>query len=55
MEWKKDVDKVEADLLQALREYRCGMVREVGQENKNRNTRILASHRGVWEFDSEEK
>ena len=29
--------------------------KRVGQENKNRNTRILASHRGVWEVDSEEK
>ena len=25
---EKNVDKVEADLLQALRGYRCGMVRE---------------------------
>ena len=50
MEWKKDVDKVEAELLQALRGYRCGMVRRVGQENKNRNMGILASHRGVCEF-----
>ena len=29
--------------------------KRVGQENKNRNTEILASHRGGWEVDSEEK
>lgn len=44
---KMENRKNHADLLQALREYRCGMVKRVGQENKNRNTRILASHRGV--------
>ena len=29
--------------------------KRVGQENKNRNMGILESHRGGWEFDSEEK
>lgn len=41
---KMENRKNHADLLQALRGYRCGM--RVGQENKNRNMEILASHRG---------
>ena len=35
---KMENRKNHADLLQALREYRCGMVRRVGQGNKNQNT-----------------
>ena len=52
---KMENRKNHADLLQTLRGYKCDMVREVGQENKNRNMGILASHRGVCEVDSEEK